>query len=216
MAHIIHHFSQHSLHHLMSSSSRHYPLPWSTMRLRHCLKSLNLWNLTLRWAGSLFSLSVTLIVAGLNLDGHDVHLMNASSVLLFLDHATLNLPLCFFSVLNLHLCPDLRLSIYFLFPWLRFKSYKLVLCCKTRAGAFLIFLSTSYTMPQVPTGHSRHQRAKLTSAQKAERRGWQEALASAISTAQSAYVDEVAHIAETHGWWIFPPYCYLIQLTFTI
>jgi hypothetical protein len=54
-------------------------------------------------------------------------------------------------------------------------------------------------MPRIPTGHPHRPRAKLTSTQKAERRGQQEALASAISTAQSAYVDEAARIAETHG-----------------
>ncbi|KAG1883469.1 hypothetical protein F4604DRAFT_1920674 [Suillus subluteus] len=54
-------------------------------------------------------------------------------------------------------------------------------------------------MPRVPTGRVHHLRAKLTSTQKAERRSRQEALANAIDTAQSAYAEEAAHIAETHG-----------------
>ncbi|KAG1887189.1 hypothetical protein F4604DRAFT_1489816, partial [Suillus subluteus] len=46
---------------------------------------------------------------------------------------------------------------------------------------------------------AQHSRAKLTAAQKQERRRWQEALTDAIDTAKSVYVQEAAHIAETHG-----------------
>jgi predicted DNA-binding protein len=49
------------------------------------------------------------------------------------------------------------------------------------------------------TGKVQRSRAKLSAAQKAERRARLEALTTALDSAKSGYVQEAIHIAETHG-----------------
>lgn len=58
-------------------------------------------------------------------------------------------------------------------------------------------------MPRTSAVQVRRSRPKLSAEQKAARRDRQEALMTVIDSAKSSYVEEAAHIAETHGRYVF-------------